>query len=486
MKKIYLIYVLAFVLCSAVQAQPILQGADQVKNLQISRNNNNVSVAMDVDISNIEVGADETVVLTPYIEKNGKELRLPSIEVMGRRAYLYFLRSGEVTVTPDPLYSERVAKRAERKNGKAQLVNYATNVVFEEWMRGGNVVVKEESCGCNSELIAQDEKQIGRFLHEIYNPQYIISFIEPEPEPVKVRDESHTAYINFKVDKYDILEDYKNNNVELASIINSINKVKEDEDLTITSIAIEGWASPEATQQHNQTLSQNRANSLSNYVAEKTGIARDRIEAIGRGEDWKGLRELVVATPRLLSQDKVLAVIDDSSLTLDQKDKKLEDMIPPTIYQRLMNEMYPKLRRNDYRIVYNVRNFNLEEARALIDSDPRKLSLSEMYRVAGSYAKDSQEYKKVMAIAAKTYPQAVAAAVNHAAQQIAAKNYAGALQTLAATDREDARVLATEGYVYINMGDQAKARDAWTKAAAKGNAEAKHNLAELDKHLKSL
>ena len=91
-----------------------------------------------------------------------------------------------------------------------------------------------------------------------------------------------------------------------------------------------------------------------------------------------------------------------------------------------------------------------------------------------------------MAIAAKTYPQAVAAAVNHAAQQIAAKNYAGALQTLAATNREDARVLATEGYVYINMGDQAKARDAWTKAAAKGNAEAKHNLAELEKHLQSL
>ena len=56
---------------------------------------------------------------------------MPSIEVMGRRAYLYFLRNGEVTVTPDPLYSERVAKRAERKNGKAQLVNYATNVAFE-------------------------------------------------------------------------------------------------------------------------------------------------------------------------------------------------------------------------------------------------------------------------------------------------------------------------------------------------------------------
>lgn len=485
MKRIYLIYIIAMLFCSAAQAQPILQGAEQVKNLQITRDNNNVLVSMDVDISNIEVGADETVVLTPHIEKNGKELKLPAIEVMGRRAYLYFLRNGENTITSNPLYSDRVAKRAERKNGP-QVVKYATNVVFEEWMRGGNVVVKEESCGCNPELIAQGEKQIGRFLHEIYNPQYLLTFIEPEPEPIKVRDESHSAYINFKVDKYDILENYKNNNTELASIINSIDKVNHDEDLTITSITIEGWASPEATQQHNQTLSQNRANSLANYVSQKTGIERSRIEAIGCGEDWKGLRELVVATPRLLDQDKVLAIIDNNSLSLDQKDKQLKDLIPPTIYERLMNEMYPKLRRNDYRIVYNVRNFNLEEARALIDSDPRKLSLGEMYKVAGSYDKDSKEYKKVMAVAAKTYPQAVAAAVNQAAQQIAAKDYNGALKTLEATNRDDARVLATEGYVYISMGQQDKAREAWTKAAAKGNADAKHNLAELDKHLKSL
>ena len=485
MKRIYLIYIIAMLFCSAAQAQPILQGAEQVKNLQITRDNNNVLVSMDVDISNIEVGADETVVLTPHIEKNGKELKLPAIEVMGRRAYLYFLRNGENTITSNPLYSDRVAKRAERKNGP-QVVKYATNVVFEEWMRGGNVVVKEESCGCNPELIAQGEKQIGRFLHEIYNPQYLLTFIEPEPEPIKVRDESHSAYINFKVDKYDILENYKNNNTELASIINSIDKVNHDEDLTITSITIEGWASPEATQQHNQTLSQNRANSLANYVSQKTGIERSRIEAIGCGEDWKGLRELVVATPRLLDQDKVLAIIDNNSLTLDQKDKQLKDLIPPTIYERLMNEMYPKLRRNDYRIVYNVRNFNLEEARALIDSDPRKLSLGEMYKVAGSYAKDSKEYKHVMAVAAKTYPQVVAAAVNQAGLLIAEKKYDEALQVLAASDQQNGSILAAQGYVYLQKANYAKAREALAQAAAKGSADAKHNLAELDKYLKSL
>ena len=225
---------------------------------------------------------------------------------------------------------------------------------------------------------------------------------------------------------------------------------------------------------------------MADYVAVQTKIERDRIAAYGRGEDWAGLKREVENTPELLDQKKVLAIIAEQGLTLDQKNKKLEDLVPPTIYQRLLNELYPRLRRNDYRIEYNVRNFNLEEARALVDSDPRKLSVSELYKVAGSYQPNSKEYLHVMEVAAKTYPQIVAAAVNQAGFQISKNDYAGALKTLQASDTNDARVLAAMGYAYVRMGDQQKAREAWEKAAAKGNADAKHNLAELDKYIQSL
>lgn len=463
-----------------------MEGTGEVRNLEVKRNGNNVAIDLDIDISKLDIGADETLILTPVIEKNGRSMELPSVEIMGRRAYMYYLRNDEVPVTSDPFYADRVAKRAERKAGQKQLVAYSTTVGFEEWMRGGTVTVKRGSCGCDASPIALGEESVGRFLHEIYNPKYILSYVEPEPEPIKVRDESLTAYINFYVDKYDIIEKYKNNASELASMINSIKKVDDDADLTITSITIEGWASPEATQAHNQKLSQNRANSLANYVAAKTGIARDRIEAIGRGEDWVGLRREVIATPKLLHQDKVLAIIDNEKLTLDQKDKQLKALIPPTIYDRLLSELYPRLRRNDYRIVYNVRNFNLEEARALVDTDPRKLSISELYKVAGSYEKGSAQYNHVMEVAAKTYPSVVAAAVNMASMQIAAGNYDAALKTLAATNQDDARVIAAYGNAYMGKGDEAKAREAWTKAAQKGSADAKHNLEELDKHIESL
>lgn len=468
----------------SVSAQQIVEGTGEVKNLTTDRANGRLTIDMDIDISNIEVGADETLILTPAIEKNGNSLELPSVEIMGRRAYMYYRRNEEIPVTNNPFYAERIAKRAERKAGQKQTVDYTATVPFAEWMRGSTVVVKEGSCGCDQTPIALGDNNVGRVLHEIYYPQYIISFVEPEPEPIKVRAESHSAYINFKVDRYEILENYKSNNTELASIINSIEKVKDDDDLTITSITIEGWASPEATEQHNKILSENRANSLADYVTKKTAIARDDIHAIGRGEDWINLKTIVEGTT-ILSKDKILEIIN-SSATLDQKDQQLNDLVPPTIYQRLLGEIYPRLRRNDYRIEYNVRNFNIEEAKALVDSDPRKLSVGELYKVAGTYEKGSKEYNHVMAVAAKTYPSVVAAAVNQASLLMAEKKYAEALDVLSKSDQNDARILAAQGYAYINMGDQAKAKAAWEKAAAKGQADAKHNLEELDKHLKSL
>ena len=489
MKRFFALYsiVASILAVTTVSAQDVVTTKDsRVSNFEVSRANGKLTIDMDIDISTLDIGSDETFVITPVIINGSNIEKLAAIEVMGRRAYLYSQRNDAQTVTDNPFYSQRKAKRAERKAGQKQSVEYNATTNFAEWMRGGKVQLNMGSCGCDPwvEYVGTDDA--GDVGQEIYNPSYICSYIAPEPEPIKVRNESHSAYINFWVDRYEILEKYKNNATELAGIIESITKVDDDEDLTITSITIEGWASPEATEKHNKVLSENRANSLADYVTMKTGIERERIKAFGRGEDWVGLRREVEATPGLLDQKKVLAIIDDSGLTLDQKDKKLKSLTPSDIYHRLLHELYPRLRRNDYRIEYNVRNFNLEEARKFVDADPDKLSLSEFYMVAGSYEKNSKEYNHVMEVAAKQYPSAVAAAVNLAATQIAEKDYDGALKTLAQSDQNDANILAISGNAYMGKGDQAKAREAWEKAAAKGQADAKHNLEELDKHLKSL
>ncbi len=485
MKRFILILYIAIFCAASVSAQQLFYAEDgEIRNLEVSRDNGEVKVAMDIDISEISLGSDETVILTPIVTDGQNKITMPSIELMGRRAYFYYKRDGAVPETENPFVAQRVAKRAEKKEGVKQVVNYEASFAFAEWMRGSTVAIREGLCGCGK-LRGQRDVPVGNFGHNIYTPEYVWSFIQPDPEPIKVRNESHTAYINFWVDRYEILENYKNNAVELAGIIESISKVDDDEDLTITSITIEGWASPEATEQHNKVLSQNRANSLANYVSRKTGVERKLIEAIGCGEDWAGLRELVDATPGLLYRDKVYDIID-SDLTLDQKDWKLSQLKPSDIYTRLMNEMYPKLRRNDYVIIYEIRNFDLEEARRLINEHPKKLSVDEMYKVAGSYERGSREYNNVLETAVRLYPEVVAAAVNAADLALKEGDVDYALEILERSNQADARIQAAEGYIYILKGDYDKALDLLRKAAKEGNEDAQHNLAELERYLASI
>ena len=484
MKRLLTILCLLVCFSSQLSAQLFYAEEGEISNLAVERNGNEVRVTMSIDISNISVGRDETIILTPIITNDERQITMPSIELMGRRAYLYYMRDGENSETENPFAAQRVAKRAEKKAGIKQVIDYEATFGFEEWMRGSMVAIREGLCGCGKPR-GESETPVGDFGHKIYEPEYLWSYIEPDPEPVKVRQESHSAYINFWVDRYDIRENYRNNAAELAGILESISKVDDDKDLTITSISIEGWASPEATEQHNKILSENRAKSLADYLSRKTGIERSRISAKGCGEDWVGLRARVDATPGLLYRDKVYAIID-SDYTLDQKDYLLKQLKPNTIYKRLMNEMYPRLRRNDYKITYEIRNFDLEEARLLIYEDPKKLSVDEMYKVAGSYERGSEEYNHVLEVAAEHYPKVAAAAINAAHIAISKNRLVDALVTLKLSDQNDARVIAAQGYVYLLIEDYDTARELLTRAAEAGNEDAKHNLEELDKHLKSI
>ena len=486
-RYINIIYIIAALVSLApVSAQQIMDGQAEVKNLGIVRDGSRITVNMDVDVTALEVGADEVVILTPALVKGEQELELPAIEIMGRRSDIYHKRNDSFTITENPYYAERTAKRSERKQGE-QIIPYTASTTLQQWMRDAKVIIKQGSCGCdNTPLALGDNTLKDRLLPPVHQPQYVLSLVTPDPELVKIREESLTAYINFIVNRYEIIENFKNNASELASVIASIKKVEDDDDLTISTITIEGWASPEAKESHNKTLSDNRANSLGDYVAKKTGLNRDMIKATGRGEDWVGLRKLVVESTTLEKKSEALAIIDDTTLTLDEKDAKLKAMVPPTIYRYMLEEMYPSLRRNDYRIEYSVRNFDIAEARELIKTNPKKLSLGEMYKVAGSYPKGSAEYKEAMTIAALNYPTVVAAAVDMAAMQIEEGNYDAALATLATSDKNDARIIATQGYVYLMKSDYDNAGKALTRAAEMGHADAKHNLDEMTKYLKSI
>lgn len=151
--------------------------------------------------------------------------------------------------------------------------------------------------------------------------------------------------------------------------------------------------------------------------------------------------------------------------------------MPPTIYQRVLNEMYGPLRRNEYRIEYNVRHFELEEARRLLNSRPDLLSVAEIQKVADSYGRNSDEYRAALQVAVRTYPDNVTARNNAALAEIETGHYAEAISLL--KDVQEPSLINLLGVAYFKNGQLGEARKAFERAQQAGYAGAADNLKML-------
>jgi hypothetical protein len=117
---------------------------------------------------------------------------------------------------------------------------------------------------------------------------------------------------------------------------------------------------------------------------------------------------------KLPDKNEILNIIDKTP-DPDARDAKLMKLSGGETYRRMLSELYPKVRRTEYTVSYVARAFNVEEARKIIKTNPKLLSLNERYLVAQSYPADSKEFKEVFDIAARLYPDDPIAIVNSAA-----------------------------------------------------------------------
>ena len=456
-----------------------------VSGKDVQRQGSEVVVRMNLDLSGVKMKQQHTAELVPVlVSKDGtQEQAFPSIVVNGKIRNRALKR--EEALTGSPRYTN-VNTTIRRKNGEAQTVDYQATAPFAKWMYDGRLEVREAVTGCAECDEGRETSTVDPLVLPRFIPNYVTALREPAPEPVKRRDEVRSARLQYRQDSYTTDPKFKDNANVLSEVQASIDAVKENKDLTITGIYVTGYASPEGTVAYNLKLSERRAKTFTDYVKKQNpNLDASLWHVDWKGEDWAGLREEVQKHPRLLKIDEVLAIIDGCEGDQDACEEKIKALVPPTIYQRLLNEMYGPLRRNDYRIEYNVRNFNLEEARQLIRTNPKLLSQNEMYQVAGSYPKDSKEYREAMEIAARTYPDDPVALGNAAATCLAAKDARGAIALLEGK-KLDAAAMNTLGVAYAEVGEYQKAKSTLEEAARAGNADAKENLKQVIKVIEQL
>lgn len=482
MKKVVLIYYIVgiWLLCVVftAHAQDSHFNGIRIENQTAIEENNVASIYMDIVLDALHLRTNDMLTLTPVLVANNQSqmLELPPVVINGGRRQKMVERAYVLGNAPVfPVTPQTVVKRA---NNTAQTIAYSAGVPYENWMSDASLKMVEHLTGC-----ADCEKRMGelfvaeRIMPQTYVPVYKLTYIVPDAE-VKSRADKYAASLNFRVNKHDLDPHYMNNAAILAEADKIVGSIVNNKDFTVNDFEIVGYASPEASMAYNKSLSERRAHAFADYLSSKHNVPRNRMRVSGYGEDWIKTKELIGAS-NISDKADVLRIIENTS-NPDARDAELKKLSGGRTYQTMLRDYYPKVRRTEYTVAYEIRAFDVEEAKQTIRINPGLLNLNEMYLVAQSYPPHSKEFKEVFDIATRLYPQEPIAIINSAAADIEGGNNQAAVDRLNKIEN-DPRVWNNLGVAYAGMGDTEKAETYFSRAAARGDNDAAYNLKELEK-----
>ncbi len=478
--KLYIYIIIASVfISSTAAAQETAREKLQVNNHSILIDEKKqVVVSMDITVpAGMEISTNDVMTITPIMKENNGDAEkcLPAVLVYGRNRAIIHSRSNDI---PEDAYTV-----IRKEKDSDQTINYTTRISYEKWMHKANLELVSEIKGCANCKEEESSMYVTSAYLERYTVKPLVVYVEPEVEAIKNRTEQGRAYLDFPVNKIVIYPDYRRNPEELKEIKRTIDLVKNDANVSITKIEIDGYASPEGSYSNNTRLAKGRTEALKNYVIGEYAFDENIFEVTSTPEDWAGLKKYIEEN-NINNKAEILAIINGiNGKNEDAQEARIKNEFPQT-YADLYKNVYPALRRSDYIVHYKVRAFDIEEAKRIIKERPQQLSLQEMYLVAQTYERGSTEFKEVFDIAVRMFPTDPTANINAAAIELEQGNINGAVRFLDKASGEDGATLNNFGVLKLLQGDLDAAENYFKKAQEKGISEAGHNLQEVEKKRK--
>lgn len=350
MEKLYHIIIAAAVAATSagVSAQGF-DGAMDVSAPTVTYIDGKVLLEMTITVDGDAVGKCHSIAVAPVISEGANEAVFPYVLVNGRKQRQQFERRSKfrfTELTQNPPY--RIMNIDRRNRGG--IIGYSAEIPRQDWMQDASLNMRFVLLTCSGErqvytaklaaAVAPAEKII------VQAPEPIV---RPAPEPQYV---SGCAYIIFKPDSADILYDHMQNARELAEINRQLSGICNDPNIEITKLDIVGYASPEARFSRNESLALARMKTFSRYLTDRYGIPAYRSSVSAVAEDWHTLRKFV-AESNMAAKREVLAIIDSGEHP-DVKESRLRKLNGGTAWRELLDDMFPKLRRVEYRVEYRV------------------------------------------------------------------------------------------------------------------------------------
>ena len=153
----------------------------------------------------------------------------------------------------------------------------------------------------------------------------------------------------------------------------------DEPDYKVSSIDINGWASPESSVAYNQKLSDKRAATVKKIIADKYKYDENLYRTKGNGEYWDAIIDFVndtdnavIAASRTAIKDAIAANSD-----LDKREAAIKAIDGGKPYRVIFNEVYPISRFAECVVTYKAKQFVLSDAKAVYAIDPKGLSAAD-------------------------------------------------------------------------------------------------------------
>lgn len=492
-----LIYILMLVLFLPYQTYG--QGIRIIPQ-DISIHDDSLRLVLSMDLNGVRTGKLTALTFTPVLADKAHRLLLAPVVVSGTKRNRYEQRERALSKSPAP------APYCVIRGHMSKQVNYKVSIPYASWMAHATLLLKQEikDC-CDLRLLGTDTLTGNLALNapampatliptpvvaarparttvalsgeilESYIP--MVSFLTPLPEKNgKQRSGNATLYIDYPLNKYDILPDFRNNRRELAKMDSILPPVLESDYTKIKQISICGYASPDGPYKHNEELSANRSQYFTNYIRYIYQLPQELFIVSSVAEDWDGLIRLLEQRNPPYKQE-VLRTIRQNSI-FEGREKELMEL-PGNVYKTLYRELFPLLRRLEITVDYQVDRVETKDAATLIYSHPELLSLEEMYKVAHYYRPGTVQYREVYEIAAFHFPQDVVANVNAASAVMLGGDLKTAWNYLSKVE-DDPRAWNNMGVLTLMEGDPEGAAVWFRKAVGVEPLKARANLQKVE------
>ena len=456
-----------------------------IEPVRLEQSGDFLYIDMNFILKDVKVRTAHGVDFIPQLVAPANTYNLPKVSVKGKDEYLAYER--RLSLMSPKEKRKHVAPYLVKKSNKRtnDTIRYRYVLPYESWMADAKLNVQRDECGCGESTLMSVQPVIDQVTLERILSPYIVNphfaYVEPKVEVVKSREIQAECFLDFEVNKINIRPEYMNNPRELAKIRVMIDDLKLDPSIKVNRLDIIGYASPEGTLATNKRLSEGRAMALRDYLASRYDFPRNQYHIIFGGENWDGLID-ALETLDMDYKNEVLDIIQDIPIEKGRETKlmQLRGGVP---YRYLLKNVFPSLRVAICKVNYDIKNFNVDEAKEVIKRRPQNLSLNEMFFVANTYPKGSQEFIDVFETAVRMYPDSEIANMNAATAALSRNDLISAERYLKKMESQEywPEYNNAMGILTLLKGDYELAEEYLNKARELGLDVATDNLEELAK-----